>query len=125
MKKILLLGILSGLLGWLPARAQVQDGTKYRGGTVSLNGDVQSNRQNTGNSNESSSSSHAITPEIQWGIFVNATTMIGLGGRYGFSRNRNRSGISSMPSSGSKETTIRQSVALLPFIRKYKPLGEH
>ncbi len=118
------MGMISGLLGWLPVRAQVQDGTRYWGGTVNLNGNTEKSRQNTGNSTDRINSYHSITPELQWGKFVNPTTLIGLGGRYGFSRNRNKSEEAFSPGSGSRETTIRQSVALLPFIRKYKPLGE-
>ena len=48
--------------------------------------------------------------------------MIGLGARYGFTWSSYASGVSSNPSSSSSGTN--QSIALLPFIRKYKTLGD-
>ncbi len=125
MKRLFLLTMLGGLLGWPPAQAQVRDSTRYWGGTVNLNGNTEkSSANNTGGSNDRTNSSHSITPEIQWGKFINPTTMIGLGVRYGFNWDRSKSEAPSSPGSGSKDITVRQSVALLPFIRKYRPLGE-
>lgn len=117
--------MISGLIGWLPARAQVRDSVRYWGGTVNLNGNTEKSRANIGSSNNRTNSSHSITPELQWGKFVSPTTMVGLGARYGFSWDRSKLETPSSPGSGSKDITVRQSVALLPFIRKYKPLGEH
>ncbi len=122
MKKLILLGMLVGLIGWLPARAQVQDGATYWGGTVKLDGDARSSRD-VFSTSTSNSSRHSITPELQWGKFINATTMIGLGTRYSFTWNKNESGITSAPSQ-SRSSGSSQSVSLLPFLRKYKPLGE-
>ena len=123
MERLLLAGIIIGLGGWFPARAQVEKGTKYWGGTVSLNGEVQSSREKIGTST-SNNSRHTISPEVQWGKFTNATTMIGLGARYGFTWSKNASGIASTPNSSYSSSGTNQSIALLPFIRKYKRMGE-
>ena len=122
MKKLLLLAMLGGLLGWLPSRTRAQDRTTYWGGTITLNGDVRSSRA-VFSSSASNKSRHSIAPELQWGRFINTTTMIGLGSRYSFTWNKGESGSPSTPSQN-RNSGISQSIALLPFIRKYKPLGE-
>lgn len=114
-----MLSALISLLGWTESRAQVQKGTKYLGGTVSVKGEVKNGKGEFDNSTLKINE-HTISPELQWGKFTNATTMIGLGARYGFSWVKYSSG---SPASNSS-SNISQSVTLLPFIRKYKSLGE-
>lgn len=120
MKKLWLLGVLGGLGYGLPTMGQVQDGTRYWGGTITARGEAQSNKGEFDNST-SKGNQYDISPELQWGKFTNATTMIGLGARYSFSWGKNSAG---SPSVSNSNSYISQSVTLLPFIRKYKPLGE-
>lgn len=119
MKKLLLWGILFGLSGWVPTQAQ--KGATYWGGTVSFSGKQEKNRlifhqlQHEGQ--------HILSPEIQWGKFVNSSTIIGLGLVYNFSWLKNtREPTGSLTKYQNR--SIHQSLELLPFVRKYKFLNE-
>ncbi len=122
MKKLFLLSALISLFGWTQLRAQAQRGTTYWGGTVSLNGTLRSGK-NLEPERKYSSAQHYIIPEIQWGKFVNPTTMIGLGVAYDLSWTRSTtdptgSGVNT------KNRTILQLIDVLPFVRKYKFVNE-
>lgn len=118
MKKILLLGIAGFLSLAIPVKAQLQKGTKYAGGTISLNGATYESNQKDDKSISQHSYDHTIAPEIQAGYFLNNTTMVGLGLRYNFQWTKYKS-----VQSESRGTT--HGLQLLPFIRKYKTFGAH
>lgn len=50
--------------------------------------------------------------------------MIGLGGRYSFAWQKYSYELTSAPNSEYQQKITNQSIGLLPFIRKYKPIGE-
>ncbi len=122
MKKLLLLGMLVGMIGWLPAVAQVLDGMTYWGGTVGFSGTLGGNHPVNGDRSRRYGN-HTIVPEIQWGKAINSKTVIGLGTRYTLMWNGNRQTSSQPNSYNGSNRFIRQSVAILPFIRRYKTLG--
>ncbi|WP_373515114.1 hypothetical protein [Persicitalea sp.] len=124
MKKLWLLAMLGGLGCGLPVRGQIQDGTRYWGGTVKLEGNTSTDRVTDGTSTQSASR-HTITPELQWGKFINSNTMIGVGVRYNFSLSKTIQEFPGTSNNDFNATTFGQSIALLPFIRKYKTLNEH
>lgn len=118
MKKLLLWGTLVGLSGWIPAQAQ--KGTTYWGGTVSFKGKTDDNRVVDGNQIQKNEQ-HTFAPELQWGKFVNPTTMLGVGTAFSFSW---ESKSQRTPTLSNRTQSISHSIGLLPFIRKYKVLGE-
>lgn len=120
MKKTLLIGFLSLLWFITPVKAQLEKGTKYLGGTIGLNGQTYKYDEKDTKSDTRSGSGHTISPEMQWGYFLNSSTMIGLGARYSFQWNRSQYDLP-----GQKNRGNSHSVQLLPFIRKYKTLGDH
>jgi len=122
MKKLFLWGILVSLSGWIPAQAQAQKGTTYWGGTVGFNGQIGRSHP-FGFDSKQNYGSHAIAPEVQWGKFANPTTVWGLGSRYNLSWSSNKF-TNSQTNSSYKGRFQRQSLAVLPFVRKYKFLGE-
>ncbi|GHB56315.1 hypothetical protein [Persicitalea jodogahamensis] len=123
MKKLLLLGIISCFASPPVAWAQVQDGTRYWGGTINIEGATSSSRDSY-SSMTSSDNQHTISPELQWGKFVNPTTMVGLGAQYSFSWHKHTFGITSAPNSSTSQSATSQSIGILPFVRKYKSVGE-
>lgn len=119
-----MLSALINLLGWTELRAQAQRGTTYWGGTVRLDGTSSRTKDLDVNSN-SSIAQHRIMPEIQWGKFVNPTTMIGLGIAYDLSWTRRLYSDASGASKVKISRSVSQSVAVLPFVRKYKFVNKH
>ncbi|MPR32617.1 hypothetical protein [Salmonirosea aquatica] len=122
MKKLFLWGTLIGLSGWIPAQAQAQKGTTYWGGTVSFEGNFQAEHEtNNRNFPASDQKQQTFAPELQWGKFVNSTTLLGVGTTYAFSWGR---GSQFTPNYSNRTRSTSHSIGLLPFIRKYKALGE-
>ncbi|GAB2768597.1 hypothetical protein GCM10027275_09020 [Rhabdobacter roseus] len=117
MKKHLLWGIVGSLCLALPVRAQFSQGTRYWGGTVSTRGTLGFGNDASGR--KSRSGFHEVQPEIQFGKFTSATTMLGVGARYSINWNG-----TSIPTDEYKSRVNAQSVALLPYLRKYKSLNE-
>lgn len=98
--------------------AQLSKGTRYWGGTVEFSGAYGSGERQSLNS-KTRSTFQNIGPELQWGVFTNATTLVGLGVGYNLSWY--------LDNTLATETTNRnlsQSISLLPFLRKYKVLNE-
>ncbi len=122
MQKLLLTGLLFGLIGSAPALAQLQKGTTSWGGTLSLNGNGNSSHNANDKSVFSSSRTHTLAPELQWGVFLNPTTLVGIGTRYSLLWSSSR--YVSSPSSEGESRSTQQSVQLLPYLRKYKALNE-
>jgi hypothetical protein len=122
MQKFLLASLLFGLMGGAPALAQLQKGTTYWGGTLSLNGNGNRSHNADNTSIFSSNGNHTLAPELQWGTFLNPTTMVGIGTRY--SLNWNSSRYVASPSSEGEWKSTQHSVQLLPYLRKYKALNE-
>ena len=120
MKKLLLLGMIGGLVGWLPARAQVLDGARYWGGTINIEG---SSEKENGISSRTTGQ-HTISPELQWGKFVNPTVMLGVGLRYSLYQTIDQQEIPGTPTIHRDVIGLHQSIAILPFIRKYKSLND-
>ena len=116
MKRILLIGLVCCLC--FTAQAQLQKGTKYLGGTVSFNGTTSESHLVNQKSDSQGSNQHTIIPELQFGYFVNSTTMIGLGLQYNLLWYNTRSSLPEV-----KNTSVLQSWQLSPFIRKYKTFG--
>lgn len=120
MKKLFLWGILVGLSGWVPAHAQ--KGTTYWGGTVNFSGKT-SDEENANGNGIKNNNQHTVSPEIQWGKFVNSSTVVGLGLVYNFNWSKN----TDESASGAiryQNRSIDQTVEILPFVRKYKFLNE-
>lgn len=122
MHKLLLACLLFGLTGSGPTLAQLQKGTTYWGGTLSLNGNGNRSHSADNTSIFSSNGNHTLAPEVQWGVFLNPTTQIGLGTRYSLRWDSSR--YASSPTSEGDGKYIQQSVQLLPYLRKYKALSE-
>lgn len=124
MKKLLLVFVLVSLGGWTELRAQAQKGTTYWGGTVRLDGQFRQGKDSgSGVDPKFRSGQHAIAPEIQWGKFVSPTTLVGLGVGYNLNwSGGSREGTNTDPKSTSR--SINQSVAVLPFVRKYRFINE-
>lgn len=120
MKKLFLWGILLSLSGWIPAQAQAQKGTTYWGGTVSFS-DKTSNSHVVDGDPLQKDSQYTFSPELQWGKFLNSNTLLGIGTAFSFSWG-NSSQVT--PNYSNQIRSISHRVGLLPFIRKYKPLGE-
>lgn len=120
MKKLFLWGILVALSGWFPAQAQ--KGTTYWGGTVHFSG-KKSDNGFTGGDLFQNYGSHTVSPELQWGKFVNSSTVVGLGLGYHLHWYKNTdestSGVVRY-----QYHNINQGVELLPFVRKYKFLND-
>jgi hypothetical protein len=74
MQKLLLAGLFCGLMGGGPALAQLQKGTTYWGGTLSLKGNGNRSHNADNSSIFSSNGTHTLAPELQWGVFLNPTT---------------------------------------------------
>lgn len=64
---------------------------------------------------------HTFSPELQWGKFLNSTTLLGIGTAFSFSWDRSSQ---TTPNYSNQTRSVNHSVGLLPFIRKYKPLGD-
>lgn len=120
MKKLFLL-FLPGLLGLAGGAAQAQflKGTGHFGVTVSAEGSVM-DMENTTNI-DTESSTHAISPSIQFGKFIKDNTMFGLGltTHLNFTKTSLRGQDISYDSKYNYQTFV-----LSPFIRRYKFLGE-
>ena len=124
MRKLFLLSALISLLGWTELRAQAQRGTTYWGGTVRLDGRL-SHTKDLDKNSKSGFTENRITPEIQWGKFINPTTMIGLGIVYDLTWTRQISPVASGTGAEMKSRGVYQSADVLPFLRKYKFVNEH
>lgn len=122
MQKYLLACLILGVISSRPALAQLQRGTTYWGGTLSLegNGNRSHNADNT--SIFSATRNHTLAPELQWGTFLNPTTLVGIGTRYSLQWTSYR--YLSSPGAEAENGYFQQSVQLLPFLRKYKALNE-
>jgi hypothetical protein len=116
MKKHLLAGL--AIILAIPTYAQLQKGTRYVGGTISFRGS--GGKYEGINYPESGKTRlNIISPELQYGYFVNKSTMIGLGLKYNvqFFRAISNSGLQ-------KDFDVDQIVQLLPFIRRYIRLSD-
>ncbi len=122
MRKIWVLIALFGLSGCMESRAQAQKGTTYWGGTIRLEGTLRGGKDNDYR-NKYNNMQHYVTPEIQWGKFVNPTTMMGLGLAYSLGWTNNSSTVLATDETR-KNRSVSQSVAILPFVRKYKFFNE-
>jgi hypothetical protein len=118
-KHFLLCGLLL-LCGIFPAtvQAQLTKGTRYWGGTIRSQGGLGFETLERGNG-ESRNYDFNIQPEVQFGRFRSATTLVGLGTRYGFAPEGREE-----LTRNSSSRYVSQSVALLPFVRKYLSLSD-
>lgn len=119
MKKIFIMSLLGAICLAGEVHAQLPKGTKYWGATINLTGET-SKTKNEDNTHETfKTNSHSIGPEVQCGVFVTNSTMIGLGLRYNVQLSKTRN-----DDLNYKWSYTNQSFDLLPFVRKYKSLGE-
>ncbi|HEV7347698.1 hypothetical protein [Telluribacter sp.] len=102
----------------LPVHAQLTKGTRYWGGTVSSQGGISKSKGEI-NTYEGKGSFLSIQPELQFGRFRNASTMLGVGVRYSF-----RPEGSEDLTSKTQYRYLNQSIALLPYFRKYRTLND-
>jgi len=119
MKKLFLLLLPGMLLLAGHAKAQLQKGTKYWGGTISFNGTLHRNQDKFDKDNVSKIRKPIISPEAQLGWFVSDKVMLGVGLRYSIQQEK-----TIYEPSGYKNSTLSQSLQLLPFIRRYYSLGD-
>ncbi|GAB3175332.1 hypothetical protein [Telluribacter humicola] len=101
-----------------PVHAQLSKGTRYWGGTITVQGTTGNEKQEL-KGGEARASTFTIQPELQFGIFSNSTTMLGIGSRY-FLNPQTRRDLNS----DYQYNYVNQSIALLPFIRKYRALND-
>lgn len=103
----------------IQVHAQLQKGASYYGGTIGFNGT--STKSSVVNNNETSQvKGYSISPEAQYGYFLNGTTVVGVGIKYNVTSTKTTYDRPDQGSSG-----VSQSVYLLPFVRKYKALNNH
>ena len=118
MKKILLLGIPFFLFLANPVKAQLQKGTKYLAGTISLSG--YNSRPDKDVNMPTNFSQVSFSPSFQTGSFVKDRVMVGIGAGaslyYGWSKSRYSGALPDY-----KEN--RQTYSLSPFVRHYKSLS--
>lgn len=119
MKKLFPLLLPGMLLLAGSAEAQLQKGTRYWGGTISFNGTLNHNRDKFDKDNVSKTRRPIISPEAQLGWFVSDKVMLGVGLRYSIQQEK-----TVYEPSGYKNSTLGQSLQLLPFIRRYYSLGD-
>ena len=118
MKKLLSLALFCALNFFNSANAQTEKGTKYIGGTVSFNGVTSKVRLDDLQEGTQRIKNHEIRPEFQMGAFLNHTTLVGLGFRYGLVYDKYSTG------TDNQLTSVFQSLQFQPFIRKYRPIGD-
>lgn len=113
MKTLLICSSFLFALTAFEAKAQIEKGTQFWGGTINASG----NTQNTKHAEEVSSKSnqHRIGLGVQWGTFVKSNFMVGVGINGHLNPSR------SVP--GAYETkNISYSYGVAPFVRWYKPV---
>ncbi len=120
MKKIVLLGLVS-IFGFCPsAQSQGQKGSVYWGGTISFRANAQNEFETTTSADVEVIRNNSINPELQIGRFINNTTLIGVGAIYSVERSTSRQTTNVFQVT----RTIRQSIQIAPFIRKYHALND-
>ncbi|QRR01847.1 hypothetical protein [Dyadobacter sandarakinus] len=117
MKKLLLMGLLATVAAGR-VQAQLQQGTKYAAATISFNGSV--NKTKGGPTLTEKGSSHYFDPSIQFGKFIAANRLVGLGigSNLAFITQKSR-----YNNEDYKYVTNQAAFNLSPFIRQYKSIS--
>ena len=113
MNKYLLLFILGANIS-----LSAQKSTNYWGATVTFNRSAAETNEESDNPTKYITKSNTITPEIQWGYYVNNSTVVGIGLKYAFSW-RQYTNIASLGIKSERD----QALEFMPFIRRYKMIG--
>jgi hypothetical protein len=119
MKTNLLIGVLGILWLVLPAKAQLQKGTKYVAATISSTGNGQHHKDRKNNYSEKVNQI-SVNPSFQVGKFINDNKMIGVGAgaNLNFIKQKYIS-----PYGTDTHKNNYATYTLSPYIRHYKPLN--
>lgn len=94
-----------------------QKRTNYLGGTVMFNRSSDETMRESDEPRKDITKDNSIAPEIQWGYYINNSTVVGIGLKYTFFWTQNTANDLSIKSARN------QALEFMPFIRRYKMIG--